>query len=375
MLAHAILGGYKVTEMEFDLEKYLSSSAKDIIGEILKGSWQNRSESMFIAKCFKNAKKAEKKRDEHEAKGESAPPFLIANVTESCNLRCSGCWLRMGMDERCAYGQNADAKWGRVFDEACGIGVSVMLISGGEPLSRRGVIEEAAKRGEMLFPILTNGTMIDDEYLRLFNERRNLIPVLSIEGDERQMDGRRGSGVHSKVFEAMRKLGKNGIIYGCSISITRDNLDCVTGRGYISHLKELGCKAAVMSEYSPPCRPDLALNADSRERLSKRVQWLRSELSKMIIIQLPGDKRLLDSCLAEGRGLFCISPPTEARACPFSPFSDMSLWQSFPKCKSPFFDKLKESGLLAKKHVGGGFSEKKGLVKSILGSQTFGEQD
>ncbi|MDO4480921.1 MAG: hypothetical protein Q4B56_07665 [Erysipelotrichaceae bacterium] len=41
---------------------------------------------------------------------------------------------------------------------------------------------------------------------KMLKKSRNLIPIFSIEGKEKQTDARRGEGVYGKVFSAMEKL-------------------------------------------------------------------------------------------------------------------------------------------------------------------------
>lgn len=53
-------------------------------------------------------------------------------------------------------------------------------LAGGEPMIRRDVIEMAGERPDILFPIFTNGTMINDSYIELLNKKSNLPPVRSV---------------------------------------------------------------------------------------------------------------------------------------------------------------------------------------------------
>lgn len=59
----------------------------------------------------------------------------------------------------------SDADWKRVFEEAEDLGISFILLTGEEPMLRRDVIEAAAKKQDILFPIFTNGTFVDSRYL------------------------------------------------------------------------------------------------------------------------------------------------------------------------------------------------------------------
>jgi MoaA/NifB/PqqE/SkfB family radical SAM enzyme len=52
----------------------------------------------------------------------------------------------------------------------------------------------AGKLPEIVFPVFTNGTMLSEDYIKLFDKHRNLIPIISIEGNEETTDLRRGSG-------------------------------------------------------------------------------------------------------------------------------------------------------------------------------------
>ena len=61
---------------------------------------------------------------------------------------------------------------------------------------------------QILFPIFTNGTMIDESYISLFEQHRNLIPIFSIEGHQQKTDERRGAGVYQRLVSAMDQMQK-----------------------------------------------------------------------------------------------------------------------------------------------------------------------
>ena len=87
-------------------------------------------------------------------------------------------------------------QWDGIFDQARRIGISFILLAGGEPLLRKDVIDCAAMYPEIVFPVFTNGTMITSEFVSIFDNHRNLVPILSMEGDRDQTDKRRGQGVY-----------------------------------------------------------------------------------------------------------------------------------------------------------------------------------
>ena len=136
------------------------------------------------------------------------PAFLIASITSQCNLHCAGCYAR-SLDtctDETPVEQLSGEEWGQVFREAADLGVGFILLAGGEPLVRRDVLLQAAETKDILFPVFTNGTLFSDRTVALFDENRNLAPVLSIEGDALLTDSRRGEGVYQKLVDGMEKL-------------------------------------------------------------------------------------------------------------------------------------------------------------------------
>ena len=112
------------------------------------------------------------------------------------------------------------------------MGISFILLAGGEPMMRKEVIEKAASVKEIMFPIFTNGTMFNEEYIKLIDKNRNLVPILSIEGDREQTDGRRGIGTYNTLMNVMNTLNDKGILYGVSITVTTENVRSVTSKEF-----------------------------------------------------------------------------------------------------------------------------------------------
>ena len=75
---------------------------------------------------------------------------------------------------------------------------------------RQDIIEAAGKKPNIFFPIFTNGTFMDEEYFALFDKCRNLLPIMSIEGEREITDARRGSGIYDKLIANMDELHKRG---------------------------------------------------------------------------------------------------------------------------------------------------------------------
>ena len=261
------------------------------------------------------------------------------------------------------------------------MGVSFILLAGGEPLMRPDVLKKAGMRKNILFPVFTNGTMINNDtlprcvegepvsempdkgeadrgtYLQLFMDNRNLLPVLSMEGDRQKTDARRGSGIYDGLIQTMEDLRDWDILYGVSVTVTKENMEEVTADAFLRKLSLLGCKAVIYVEYVPADRAtrNLAPDDGDREYLAARLDVLREMQGDMLLISFPGDERASGGCLAAGRGFFHINASGGAEPCPFSPYSDTSLQKTSLRdaMDSPLFCRLREDGSLTEMHTGG----------------------
>ena len=268
-------------------------------------------------------------------------------------------------------------EWRKLFDEAEELGVSFILLAGGEPLLRWDVMQEAAKKPEILFPVFTNGTFIGEKYMQLFDEHRNLVPVISIEDNKCKTDTRRGEGVYDRIVGAMDGMYKRDLIFGASITVTSENLDEVTSDAFLSSLSERGCKLVIYVEYVPVTdeSTELALTDEQREKLLSEVDRVRRAHEEMVFVSFPGDEKSSGGCIAAGRGFFHINSHGGAEPCPFSPYSDVNVRNTSLKeaVHSKLFGMLRDNEILADDHKGGCvLFEKRELVEASLAAITKG---
>ena len=357
----------------FDLGAYLTNSVENIVKTAIKATLKNPKESVFMARYALSSSEASRKRAKAAKNGDNVPPFLIASITSACNLHCAGCYSRQ------IHSCSADAprspltseEWGRVFSDARELGIGFIILAGGEPLLRADVIEAAGDIPEILFPVITNGTLINDKYIQLFDKKRNLLPVLSIEGHEASTDERRGTGIYSKLSDAMKRFRENGIIFGSSVTVTTENFQEVTGDAFVETLAESGCKVVFYIEFvsvEKDCA-HLAPGDTERKYLEKRLAEIRAAHPDMLFISFPGDEAAFGGCLAAGRGFFHINSHGGAEPCPFSPYSDVNVREASLRdaLSSPLFYKLNEGDMLNAEHTGGCvLIEKKAEVEAIL---------
>lgn len=357
-----------------ELTTYMNGAVERLITNVLKSTLKNPKETAYLMEVRNVVRKASKKRIESEEKGIHIPTFLISSITNSCNLFCRGCYARE--NKICTDTKQGkvltDQRWLTLFREAADCGITFNLLAGGEPLLRKELIDQAAKIKDMIFPIFTNGLMIDRNYMDLFNKNRNLIPVISLEGGLQATDSRRGEGVYEKIVKIMQELKRIKILFGTSITVTSENVEEVTSPEFINLLEEKGARMVFFIEYVPvtPGTDHLALSDAGRSYLEQRQTILRKDFENTIFLSFPGDEKYMGGCLAAGRGFFHINPYGAAEPCPFSPYSDCNLAEvSFLEAlQSPLFKKLGAAALIGGEHSGGcALFEHEAEVKALIG--------
>ena len=356
-----------------DIQQYLTEGVETIVKDALRATLKNPKESLFMTRFAAASKKASVRRSRNEASGLHVPSYLIASITSSCNLHCAGCYSRANhATEDCApVRQLTTEQWESIFRQAEELGISFILLAGGEPLLRYDVMEAAGKHQNILFPIFTNGTFLNQRCFELLDRCRNLIPVISIEGDRALTDSRRGEGVYDSVIQNMEQMQKQGLLFGCSITVTTENLDEVLSDEFISSLASRGCKAVFYIEFVPVTEEarHLAPGDAEREKIREEIDRLRAACPEVVFVSFPGDEKSSGGCLAAGRGFFHINSHGGAEPCPFSPYSDINVAETSLReaLDSALFHALRDNGHLLEDHVGGCvLYEKRELVEQLL---------
>ena len=360
----------------FDLQKHIEQGVEAIVADTLKATLKNPKESAFMVKFAAASRKASKTRLKLEEEGLHVPGFLIASITSSCNLHCAGCYSRCtsATNDAPPVDQLSDAEWLRIFREAEELGVSFILLAGGEPMLRRDIIQAAGKMKSILFPIFTNGTFMDPDYLKLLDECRNLVPVLSIEGGREITNARRGSGIYECQAANMNAFRDRGLIFGASITVTTENVREVSSPAFLEDLMEKGCKLVIYVEFVPVTEEARHLAPGEAERacMEQAMARLRQRYSEVVLLSFPGDELAMGGCMAAGREFFHINSHGGAEPCPFSPYSDANIRNSSLReaIASPLFLALQEQGVLSGQHVGGCvLYEKRDQVEALLKRQ------
>ena len=373
----AEVAGLTTTQHDQGIRVY-NQGLMDLLSTAARICMSDPAQAGFIARTAGSQRRAARTRERWEKQGTHVPPLLIISVTSECNLHCKGCYARARhrdpaagpgpgapgapgeSDEPANAGAGTDvagvaaaattatvaagaggrdmddATLRAVLDDASKLGISVALLAGGEPLTRTGLLDIVSEYPDILFPIFTNGLLIDDNVAARLRRQRNTIPVLSLEGNQEITDDRRGSGVWSRVRGAAQALRRARVFFGSSFTVRSDTLDALTDERFIAEMIGLGCRLFFFVEYVPvqPGTESWELTQDQRLELARRVEALRSS-TPALYVSFPGDEEATGGCLAAGRGFVHISARGDVEPCPFAPYSDSSI------CGVPLRDALR----------------------------------
>jgi|WetSurMetagenome_2_1015567.scaffolds.fasta_scaffold114646_2 MoaA/NifB/PqqE/SkfB family radical SAM enzyme len=310
-------------------------------------------QAYFFLKTVQWQRKAAKARTEMDRQGVHVPPIIIYSITERCNLHCKGCYAQ-ALHNLTAPEMSTE-KMRRTIQEAHDLGVGFMVLAGGEPLVRREILNIIGEFKDMIFFVFTNGTMINDVLADRIQRLRNLVPILSLEGDRAETDGRRGKGIFDNVEGVIKRLKQRGIFYGTSITMTSRNFYTIVDGQLVKDMHKSGCKLFFFVEYTPTdaSTEDWEVTATQRKIMTARVAEYRKKYSALFI-NLPDDEKDFGGCLSSGRGFVHISAQGDIEPCPFAPYSDTNLRDATLKeaLQSDFLAAVREN--TAQLHEGSG---------------------
>lgn len=156
-----------------------------------------------------------------EELGLRPPFFFMVSPTMRCNLKCYDCYS--GEYEQ-GFGLSYEVL-DRVITEAKELAIHFITFSGGEPFIRADLLDLYERHRDVIFQVYTNGTLIDEEVAKRLGRLGNVVPMISMEGFEKETDEHRGKGHFQRLMTAMDYLGQEGVLYGASVTQTRENMN------------------------------------------------------------------------------------------------------------------------------------------------------
>jgi heme d1 biosynthesis radical SAM protein NirJ len=151
-------------------------------------------------------------------------PVVIWNLIRRCNLACKHCYATSADID--FDGELDTEEVFAVMDDLKAFGVSVLILSGGEPLLRPDIFEISQRAKNMGFYVglSTNGTLIDDSNIAAIERVGYDYVGVSLDGMRETHDRfRRKQGAFDESIKGIRLCLEAGIKVGLRFTLTQDN--------------------------------------------------------------------------------------------------------------------------------------------------------
>ena len=307
--------------------KVFDRNIRTLFWDAFRLVWAEPAQAAFFARALVHQVAAARRRRAWTKRGVAVPPLAIVSVTERCNLSCAGCYAHAKPVAAGAVRAELSSDDLRAFlAEADELGVSLVMFAGGEPFLRDDILELARGFPRMTFVVFTNGLLLDGDRVACLKTLRNVVPVVSFEGDRVLTDGRRGAAVYKRVGEAVARLRAARVFWGTSFTATRANAAAITDEGFLRGWAREGCRLFFFVEYVPvkAGTEEWALTPAQRARVTEISENLTRRMPALGLA-FPGNEDQYGGCLAAGRGFIHLSARGAVEPCPFAPFSDTNL--------------------------------------------------
>jgi radical SAM protein with 4Fe4S-binding SPASM domain len=213
---------------------------------------------------------------------------LHFNVTNTCNLSCSFCYINAVKEKTSDLSPEQVRKLAK---EAASVGARRVIISGGEVFVRKDwqeLLDAFADQG-FLLSIVSNGTLIDPvrvEKLRSYPECNILI---SLDGDRENHDRIRGrKGAHAETVKEIAALREAGIAVQVNATIIKTNFGDVAYLARLSRDLDVAMRFSLLNPYNGrgPNQAPQALDVEEILRLREFCHVLR-QCGSRVFLNIP----------------------------------------------------------------------------------------
>jgi len=303
---------------------------------ISRGSISKETIGRLFETFLGNVMLEEKRQQATEHLGFEPPLFVLVSPGKKCNLHCIGCYA-------CSDSQSAaKLDWDtfdRIITEKKRLwGSYFTVISGGEPFLWKDndldLLDMVIKHPSDFFLVYTNGTLITKSIANQMANLGNITPAISVEGFEEQTDKRRGKGVHKRILQAMENLRQAGVLFGISITATRENAEIVTSDEFNDfYFDKHGATYGWIFQYMPIGRKrslEMMVTPQQRLEMYNRT-WRTVRERKIFIADFWNSGTASSGCISAGRpgGYFYITWDGEITPCAFVPYSVGNIYDVF----------------------------------------------
>ncbi|CAM2009379.1 radical SAM/SPASM domain-containing protein [Acanthopleuribacter pedis] len=164
------------------------------------------------------------------------PPFMFVALTNTCNLRCQGCWVEKVGKARHMTPEDIDA----VIENGKKQNAYYYTLLGGEPFLHKNLMSIFERHNDCYFQVITNGMFFSEETVQKLRDLGNVTPLISIDGMQDQNDMRRGEGTFKTIMDGLDRLKKHKLFFGIATTATGKNMEEVMSDEYVNMFIEKG---------------------------------------------------------------------------------------------------------------------------------------
>lgn len=164
----------------------------------------------------------------------STPWGVELEITERCNLRCRHC-LQGNYSHQMTFD-----KARAILEFLAEVGVFEVSVIGGEPFVHPDILQilRICNQYEFVTNVVTNGTLIGPEKIKVLSSMRSLIVFVSLDGLGKVHDLNRGKGVFVKVDKAVRQMVEMGVRVEFIFTLMSTNIKFY--QAVLDYSKEIG---------------------------------------------------------------------------------------------------------------------------------------
>lgn len=220
-----------------------------------------------------------------------APLGMLAELTHRCPLACPYCSNPLALDDRTS--ELDSATWARVFREAADLGVLQVHLSGGEPASRRDLVDitSAAHNAGLYTNLITSAIGLDASRLARLRDAGLDHVQLSIQDVGAESADRISGypGGHARKLAFARSVSELGMALTVNAVIHRANID--RGAAMVELAASLGAgrvEIAHVQYYGWGLRNRAALmpTLDQVRRAMQEIEGVRPRYEGRLVIDL-----------------------------------------------------------------------------------------
>ncbi|OFW58766.1 MAG: hypothetical protein A2W01_01360 [Candidatus Solincola sediminis] len=230
---------------------------------------------------------------------EWGPHAVTLAVTQDCNAKCVHC----SAFRRSSEGTLTTSEWCDVIDQCAELGITDMIITGGEPLLRPdlAVLIERIVANDCVADLFTNGSLLNEENLRGLKQAGCDTIFVSLDSPaSEEHDKLRGMpGLYDKAIQGIKTAVAMDMGVGISTYMNRQSVARGYHRRFLALCKELGVSELTVFDLVPTgkCIKDDELILSNAEREVFRTihenQWKDSKGPRVCLMCHVNDPQIM----------------------------------------------------------------------------------